>query len=55
LFCDNNDSVEFISFRHFSVSFISKDTPVAAVYDPDEDGYKQREVEWNYGDEEEDR
>jgi hypothetical protein len=45
---EKGESVEFISFRHFSVSFITKDTPVAAVYDPDEDGYKQRKVEWSY-------
>jgi hypothetical protein len=42
---EKGDCVEFISFRHFSVSFISKDTPVAAVYDPKNKRYKQREVE----------
>jgi hypothetical protein len=52
---EKGDSVEFISFRHFSVSFITKDTPVAAVYDPMNTGYKQRELEWNYVDEWKDR
>jgi hypothetical protein len=50
------DRVEFISFRSLSSSStISEYTPVAQIFDPENKGYKQRQVDWNYSNEIKDR